>query len=135
MFDLIAFDADDTLWHNETLFQATARDFAALLSGHHPAEWIQERLFATELKNPLTLTVLPIRQDAPIYIEPEYQLHLAPGAQFGAVEAGLRVGGGDDRFGERQAGADLQGPLAASVITARTKKPLSRRRRIRSSAL
>jgi putative hydrolase of the HAD superfamily len=51
MFELIAFDADDTLWHNETLFQATARDFAALLSGHHPAEWIQERLFATELKN------------------------------------------------------------------------------------
>jgi putative hydrolase of the HAD superfamily len=51
MFDLIAFDADDTLWHNETLFQATARDFAALLSGHHPAEWIQERLFATERKN------------------------------------------------------------------------------------
>ena len=51
MFELIAFDADDTLWHNETLFQATARDFAALLSSHHPAEWIQERLFATELKN------------------------------------------------------------------------------------
>jgi len=51
MFELIAFDADDTLWHNETLFQATARDFAALLSRHHPAEWIQQRLFATELKN------------------------------------------------------------------------------------
>ena len=51
MFDLIAFDADDTLWHNETLFQATARDFAALLSGPHPAEWIQARLFATERKN------------------------------------------------------------------------------------
>ena len=51
MFDLIAFDADDTLWHNETLFQATARDFAALLARHHPPEWIQQRLFATELKN------------------------------------------------------------------------------------
>jgi len=51
MFDLIAFDADDTLWHNETLFQATAREFAALLARHHPPEWIQERLFATELKN------------------------------------------------------------------------------------
>ena len=51
MFDLIAFDADDTLWHNETLFQATAREFASLLAGHHPAEWIQERLFATEMKN------------------------------------------------------------------------------------
>jgi putative hydrolase of the HAD superfamily len=51
MFEVIAFDADDTLWHNETLFQATARDFAALLSGHHAPEWIQERLFATEMKN------------------------------------------------------------------------------------
>ena len=51
MFDLIALDADDTLWHNETLFQATARDFAALLGRHHPPEWIQERLFATETKN------------------------------------------------------------------------------------
>jgi len=51
MFELIAFDADDTLWHNETLFQATARDFAALLSGYHAPEWIQERLFATEMKN------------------------------------------------------------------------------------
>jgi putative hydrolase of the HAD superfamily len=51
MFDLIAFDADDTLWHNETLFQATARDFAGLLAGHHAPESIQERLFATEMKN------------------------------------------------------------------------------------
>ena len=51
MFDFIALDADDTLWHNEALFQATAREFAALLSRHHPPEWIQERLFATETKN------------------------------------------------------------------------------------
>ena len=50
-FDLIAFDADDTLWHNETLFQATAREFAAMLAEHHPPDWIQERLFATEMKN------------------------------------------------------------------------------------
>ena len=51
MFDIIALDADDTLWHNETLFQATAREFAALLARYHPPEWIQERLFATEMKN------------------------------------------------------------------------------------
>ncbi len=51
MFDLIAFDADDTLWHNETMFQTTAREFAALLADHHSPEWIQERLFATEMKN------------------------------------------------------------------------------------
>ncbi len=51
MYDLIAFDADDTLWHNETLFQATEKEFATLLAGYHPAEWIQKRLFATEMKN------------------------------------------------------------------------------------
>lgn len=51
MFELIAFDADDTLWHNETMFQATAKEFATLLADYHPPEWIQERLFATEMKN------------------------------------------------------------------------------------
>ena len=51
MFELIAFDADDTLWHNETIFQATAKDFAAFLAGDSSPESIQERLFATEMKN------------------------------------------------------------------------------------
>jgi FMN phosphatase YigB (HAD superfamily) len=31
VFELIAFDADDTLWHNETMFQATAKEFATLV--------------------------------------------------------------------------------------------------------
>ena len=51
MFEVIAFDADDTLWHNETVFQATEKQFAELLSAHHPAEGVRERLFATEMKN------------------------------------------------------------------------------------
>lgn len=51
MFELIAFDADDTLWHNESVFQATQAQFAALLSPYHPAEWVQQRLFATEIRN------------------------------------------------------------------------------------
>ena len=51
MFDIIAFDADDTLWHNETIFQATESQFAALLSAYHAEEWVRERLFATEMKN------------------------------------------------------------------------------------
>ena len=51
MFELIAFDADDTLWHNETVFAATEKQFAELLARHHPAEWVRERLFATEMKN------------------------------------------------------------------------------------
>lgn len=51
MVDVIAFDADDTLWHNERMFQATEVQFAELLSGYHPTEWVRERLFATEMKN------------------------------------------------------------------------------------
>ncbi len=51
MVDLIAFDADDTLWHNERMFQATEAQFAELLADYHSAEWVRERLFATEMKN------------------------------------------------------------------------------------
>src|SRR5689334_22686960 len=51
MYEVIAFDADDTLWHNETVFQATEKQFAELLARHHPADWVRERLFATEMKN------------------------------------------------------------------------------------
>lgn len=51
MVDVIAFDADDTLWHNEPIFQATEAQFAELLSAYHPQEWVRERLFATEMKN------------------------------------------------------------------------------------
>ena len=51
MVDVIAFDADDTLWHNERMFQATEAQFAELLSVYHPPQWVRERLFATEMKN------------------------------------------------------------------------------------
>jgi len=51
MVDVIAFDADDTLWHNERIFQATEAQFAELLAGYHAAPWVRERLFATEMKN------------------------------------------------------------------------------------
>lgn len=49
--DWIAFDADDTLWHNERMFQATETQFAELLAAYHPSAWVRERLFATEMKN------------------------------------------------------------------------------------
>jgi putative hydrolase of the HAD superfamily len=51
MLKLIAFDADDTLWHNEPLFHATESQFAEMLAQYHSAEWVRERLFATEMKN------------------------------------------------------------------------------------
>lgn len=51
MIELIAFDADDTLWHNERLFQATESQFAELLADYHSSEWVSQRLLATEVRN------------------------------------------------------------------------------------
>jgi putative hydrolase of the HAD superfamily len=51
MYDLIAFDADDTLWHNESNFVATEKRFTELLGPHHDEEFVKKRLFETEMRN------------------------------------------------------------------------------------
>ena len=51
MFDLIAFDADDTLWHNETIYSKTQDEFIQLLSKHHSPESINQQLYQTEMRN------------------------------------------------------------------------------------
>lgn len=48
---VIAFDADDTLWHNEGYFRETEKAFRALLASYHDESWIQDRLFETETRN------------------------------------------------------------------------------------
>lgn len=50
-FAMIAFDADDTLWHNERLYAAAQTTFRDLLAQYHSPEWIDERLFQTEMRN------------------------------------------------------------------------------------
>jgi putative hydrolase of the HAD superfamily len=50
-FDMIAFDADDTLWENERLYVDAQSQFKTLLAHYHSPEWIEERLFATEMRN------------------------------------------------------------------------------------
>ncbi len=50
-FDVIAFDADDTLWHNERLFLSAQARFRDLLTHYHSPEWIDARLYQTELRN------------------------------------------------------------------------------------
>ena len=50
-FDVIAFDADDTLWHNERLYVNAQARFAQLLARYHNPEWIGERLYRTETQN------------------------------------------------------------------------------------
>ena len=47
----IAFDADDTLWHNETLFHLTQTRFAALLADAADPDHLSERLVAAERRN------------------------------------------------------------------------------------
>ncbi|MCG8462360.1 MAG: hypothetical protein MI919_39250, partial [Holophagales bacterium] len=47
----IAFDADDTLWHNETLFNLTQDRVAELLADWAPAEVLGERLNEIERRN------------------------------------------------------------------------------------
>ena len=51
MLELIAFDADDTLWHTESLYSNAQSRFVALLAEYHPREWIEQRLYATEMAN------------------------------------------------------------------------------------
>ena len=47
----IAFDADDTLWHNENLFDEHHRKYCELLSEFHDADTVEKTLFETEMKN------------------------------------------------------------------------------------
>ncbi len=50
-FDMIAFDADDTLWHTERLYVDAQARFTQLLARYHSAEWVQARLDETEAHN------------------------------------------------------------------------------------
>ncbi len=51
MFDIIAFDADDTLWHNETLYTAALDGLKLLLASYAPPEQVAHTLFETEMRN------------------------------------------------------------------------------------
>lgn len=48
---VIAFDADDTLWDNESFFQEIERYYTELLSKYGNAEKISAELFRTEMDN------------------------------------------------------------------------------------
>jgi putative hydrolase of the HAD superfamily len=48
---VIGFDADDTLWVNETFFQAAEKSFCALMADFLPAEEAARELFKTEMQN------------------------------------------------------------------------------------
>ena len=50
-FKAIAFDADDTLWENETLFRTAEDRFCALMRPFLPEDDCQKALFSVEMKN------------------------------------------------------------------------------------
>lgn len=50
-FDIIAFDADDTLWENEPLYNSSQARFAKLLAGYVSIERIHAQLYETEMRN------------------------------------------------------------------------------------
>lgn len=51
MLKVIAFDADDTLWHNEAYFQETEHKFCALLENYLPQHTVARELLQTEIAN------------------------------------------------------------------------------------
>jgi putative hydrolase of the HAD superfamily len=51
MFELIALDADDTLWHNEPLYTNTREQFRRLLARYDAAGDLDDRLYEVELRN------------------------------------------------------------------------------------
>jgi putative hydrolase of the HAD superfamily len=49
--NFIGFDADDTLWHNESIFEKMHERYYKLLASHHDAATVEKALFATEMRN------------------------------------------------------------------------------------
>jgi len=50
-FAMIAFDADDTLWHSESLYAAAQEEYRRLLAPYAEAEVIDRVLHQTEMQN------------------------------------------------------------------------------------
>ncbi len=47
----LGFDADDTLWHNENLFEEHHKKYCQLLAEYHDSDVVEERLYETEMRN------------------------------------------------------------------------------------
>jgi putative hydrolase of the HAD superfamily len=47
----IGFDADDTLWHNENIFEKVHEKYFRLLARYHDAATVERALFAVEMRN------------------------------------------------------------------------------------
>lgn len=75
--EVVAFDADDTLWANETYFKKTEAEFCRLLAPYADAETVSAALLRTETAN------------VPLYG------YGAKGCTLSMVETALALGGGE----------------------------------------
>jgi len=50
-FDVIAFDADDTLWHNEYLYQRMRDEFTQLYSSEFDPQFVEQKINQDEIGN------------------------------------------------------------------------------------
>ncbi len=50
-FDIIGFDADDTLWINQPNYDEIENEYCSLLSNYLPTEEVSEKLYKTEMQN------------------------------------------------------------------------------------
>jgi putative hydrolase of the HAD superfamily len=50
-FDIVGFDADDTLWHNERLYQEAQSGFCDLMRHYGTSRQVMEELHRTEMRN------------------------------------------------------------------------------------
>lgn len=51
MFDMLAFDADDTLWHNERLYRDVEARFLALMADYAPNDGVRAMLHDLDIRN------------------------------------------------------------------------------------
>ena len=51
MIEIIAFDADDTLWENETIYHKAKDELSRLLSPYQEADWVNRKLDEIEVAN------------------------------------------------------------------------------------
>ena len=51
MIELVALDADDTLWHNEPLYTSCREQFHALLAQYIPDGTFEDQLYQVEMRN------------------------------------------------------------------------------------
>ena len=57
MIRTIAFDADDTLWHNEDSFQKRRSSFRLLCGPTHDDDWINARMLCDRAAEPVALWI------------------------------------------------------------------------------